>query len=225
MSLHRSRGGPERAGAPRLDRAVRSDVGGPSHAGAGALLSRVPMDAHVVEVQAPPRGRRFRDRPPADVRVDARDRGARAVQPAHAAYRFHLCVAAERALGARRALRRAVRLPARQDAQHGDPAPATIPEDTTRPFPLRFFCSGDTYEFWGLFEASFHLVCPPEGASLFILGTGPAGPRRAVAHFLRRADLAHHRPARASPSASRSVWSSAASPAISAAGRTWSSSA
>ena len=37
-------------------------------------------------------------------------------------------------------------------------------EDTARPYPLRFFCSGDRYEFWGLFEASFHLVCPPEGA-------------------------------------------------------------
>jgi peptide/nickel transport system permease protein len=48
-------------------------------------------------------------------------------------------------------------------------------EDTTRPFPVRFFCSGDTYAFWGLFEASFHLVCPPDGASLFILGTDRLG--------------------------------------------------
>jgi peptide/nickel transport system permease protein len=48
-------------------------------------------------------------------------------------------------------------------------------EDTARPYPVRFFCSGDSYEFWGLFEASFHLFCPPEGASLFLLGTDRLG--------------------------------------------------
>jgi len=48
-------------------------------------------------------------------------------------------------------------------------------EDTAKPYPVRFFCSGDKYEFWGLFEASFHLVCPPEGASLFMLGTDRLG--------------------------------------------------
>ena len=48
-------------------------------------------------------------------------------------------------------------------------------EDTARPYPLRFFCSGDPYEFWGLVDMSFHLVCPPEGATLFLLGTDRLG--------------------------------------------------
>jgi peptide/nickel transport system permease protein len=41
--------------------------------------------------------------------------------------------------------------------------------------PLRFFCSGDQYRFWGLFEASFHLVCPPENGTFFLLGTDRLG--------------------------------------------------
>jgi peptide/nickel transport system permease protein len=48
-------------------------------------------------------------------------------------------------------------------------------ENTARPYPVRFFCSGDPYEFWGLIEMSFHLVCPPEGATLFLLGTDRLG--------------------------------------------------
>ncbi len=41
--------------------------------------------------------------------------------------------------------------------------------------PLRFFCRGDAYEFWGLFEARFHLVCPAQGGVLFLLGTDRLG--------------------------------------------------
>jgi peptide/nickel transport system permease protein len=41
--------------------------------------------------------------------------------------------------------------------------------------PLRFFCSGDSYRFWGLFEGSFHLVCPPENGTFFLLGTDRLG--------------------------------------------------
>lgn len=41
--------------------------------------------------------------------------------------------------------------------------------------PLRFFCAGDSYRFWGLFEASFHLVCPPENGTFFLLGTDRLG--------------------------------------------------
>jgi peptide/nickel transport system permease protein len=48
-------------------------------------------------------------------------------------------------------------------------------EDTTRVFPVRFFCSGDQYRFWGLFDASFHIVCPSEGGTLFLLGTDRLG--------------------------------------------------
>ena len=47
--------------------------------------------------------------------------------------------------------------------------------DDSRRYPLRFFCKGDTYEFWGLFEASAHLVCPGKGGTLFIFGTDRLG--------------------------------------------------
>jgi len=48
-------------------------------------------------------------------------------------------------------------------------------EDTSRPHSVRFFCSGDPYKFWGLVDASFHLICPDEGATLFLLGTDRLG--------------------------------------------------
>lgn len=41
--------------------------------------------------------------------------------------------------------------------------------------PLRFFCAGESYEFWGLFEGDFHLVCPAAGGTLFLLGTDRLG--------------------------------------------------
>lgn len=41
--------------------------------------------------------------------------------------------------------------------------------------PLRFFCRGDAYQFWGLFEADLHLVCPAQGGTLFLLGTDRLG--------------------------------------------------
>lgn len=47
--------------------------------------------------------------------------------------------------------------------------------DKSTPQPLRFFCSGDPYHFWGIWPASFHLVCPPEGGTLFLLGTDRLG--------------------------------------------------
>jgi peptide/nickel transport system permease protein len=48
-------------------------------------------------------------------------------------------------------------------------------EDRAKPHPVRFFCSGDPYRFWGLFDASFHLACPAQGATLFLLGTDRLG--------------------------------------------------
>jgi len=48
-------------------------------------------------------------------------------------------------------------------------------EDRSNPQKLRFFCSGDDYEFWGLFDASFHLVCGPEDATFFLLGADRLG--------------------------------------------------
>jgi len=48
-------------------------------------------------------------------------------------------------------------------------------ENTTRPQPIRFFCSGDEYKFWGLIPANKHLICPPEGGEMFLLGTDRLG--------------------------------------------------
>jgi len=47
--------------------------------------------------------------------------------------------------------------------------------DRSRPQPLRFFCSGERVRPWGLFETSFHLVCPAEGGTFFALGTDRLG--------------------------------------------------
>jgi peptide/nickel transport system permease protein len=49
------------------------------------------------------------------------------------------------------------------------------PEDRSQVQPLRFFCQGDSYRFWGLFKASFHLICPPENGTFFLLGTDRLG--------------------------------------------------
>lgn len=40
---------------------------------------------------------------------------------------------------------------------------------------LRFFCRGDSYEFWGLFESDVHLFCPAEGGNAYLLGTDRLG--------------------------------------------------
>jgi peptide/nickel transport system permease protein len=47
--------------------------------------------------------------------------------------------------------------------------------NTDKVQPLRFFCSGDSYRFWDLFESDFHLVCPAEGGHMFLLGTDRLG--------------------------------------------------
>ena len=41
--------------------------------------------------------------------------------------------------------------------------------------PLRFFCSGDEYDFWGMIPADFHFVCPAEGGTFFLFGTDRLG--------------------------------------------------
>ncbi|APH73594.1 ABC transporter permease [Aquibium oceanicum] len=41
--------------------------------------------------------------------------------------------------------------------------------------PLRFFCRGDRYEFWGLFDANLHFFCPAEGGTAHLLGTDRFG--------------------------------------------------
>ena len=41
--------------------------------------------------------------------------------------------------------------------------------------PIRFFCLGDEYEYWGLIPGRFHLICPAENGTLFLLGTDRLG--------------------------------------------------
>jgi peptide/nickel transport system permease protein len=41
--------------------------------------------------------------------------------------------------------------------------------------PLRFFCRGSGYRFWGLFPGDLHLVCPADGGQLFLAGTDRLG--------------------------------------------------
>ena len=41
--------------------------------------------------------------------------------------------------------------------------------------PIRFFCLGDGYRFWGLVEGRFHIVCPPRDGPMFLLGTDRLG--------------------------------------------------
>lgn len=48
-------------------------------------------------------------------------------------------------------------------------------DNRNKVMPIRFFCSGSPYEFWGLFEASFHVACPAEGGTMFLLGTDRLG--------------------------------------------------
>ncbi len=48
-------------------------------------------------------------------------------------------------------------------------------EDPARPQPVRFFCLGDKYKFWGAIEGRFHFACPAERGTLFLLGTDRLG--------------------------------------------------
>ena len=41
--------------------------------------------------------------------------------------------------------------------------------------PLRFFCRGDKYKFWGLWEGDLHLFCPAVNGEAFLLGTDRRG--------------------------------------------------
>ena len=47
--------------------------------------------------------------------------------------------------------------------------------DTSRTHPLRFFCQGDPYDFWGMVPMRFHFVCPAEGGHFYLLGTDRLG--------------------------------------------------
>ena len=41
--------------------------------------------------------------------------------------------------------------------------------------PIRFFCRGDKYHYWGMIRGETHLMCPAEGGQLFLLGTDRLG--------------------------------------------------
>jgi len=47
--------------------------------------------------------------------------------------------------------------------------------DETKPQPIRFFCSGDSYDFMGVAKLDFHFVCPPKDGTMFLLGTDKLG--------------------------------------------------
>jgi peptide/nickel transport system permease protein len=48
-------------------------------------------------------------------------------------------------------------------------------DDHSKRQSLRYFCSGEGYEFWGVIPSHFHFVCPPEGGTFFLLGTDRLG--------------------------------------------------
>lgn len=47
--------------------------------------------------------------------------------------------------------------------------------DTSKVHPVRFFCRGDSYRFWGFVPGDLHLFCPAEGAQLYLLGADRLG--------------------------------------------------
>jgi peptide/nickel transport system permease protein len=40
---------------------------------------------------------------------------------------------------------------------------------------IRFFCRGDSYEFWGLIKSDLHLACPAENGQMFLFGADRLG--------------------------------------------------
>jgi peptide/nickel transport system permease protein len=46
---------------------------------------------------------------------------------------------------------------------------------TDDPQPIRFLCRGEAYAFWGMQVSDFHLVCPPQNGTMFLLGTDRLG--------------------------------------------------
>ena len=41
--------------------------------------------------------------------------------------------------------------------------------------PIRFFCRGDEYKYFGLISGRFHFICPAENGTMFLLGTDRLG--------------------------------------------------
>ncbi|MGI6855638.1 ABC transporter permease [Mesorhizobium sp. 1B3] len=47
--------------------------------------------------------------------------------------------------------------------------------DRTKVYPLRFFCKGEEYTFWGLWQANRRLFCAAENGTAYLLGTDRLG--------------------------------------------------
>lgn len=47
--------------------------------------------------------------------------------------------------------------------------------DKSKPMPIRFFCSGDSYKFWGIIPSNNHIFCSSKDGVLFLLGTDRKG--------------------------------------------------
>ncbi|MGI9463484.1 MAG: ABC transporter permease [Aestuariivirgaceae bacterium] len=47
--------------------------------------------------------------------------------------------------------------------------------NTRKVYPIRFFCEGDKYKFWGIYKTKRHLFCPTKRAPMFLLGTDRLG--------------------------------------------------
>jgi peptide/nickel transport system permease protein len=48
-------------------------------------------------------------------------------------------------------------------------------ENRDRVEPIRFFCRGERYKFWGLVESRLHFACAADGGTFFLLGTDRLG--------------------------------------------------
>ena len=47
--------------------------------------------------------------------------------------------------------------------------------DPAKHQPIRFFCRGDRYRYWGVIPGDVHLMCPAAGGQLFLFGTDRLG--------------------------------------------------
>ena len=48
-------------------------------------------------------------------------------------------------------------------------------EDRSKIHPVRFFCSGQSYEWLGMVKMNFHVICPGHGGTLYLLGSDRMG--------------------------------------------------
>ncbi|HSE75169.1 MAG TPA: ABC transporter permease [Dongiaceae bacterium] len=51
----------------------------------------------------------------------------------------------------------------------------TFTENPEKPLKIRFFCRSDRYNWWGVVPGDLHLICPPDGGPMFLLGSDRLG--------------------------------------------------